>query len=90
MSPVGVTAATKRYRVEEDELGIFLEECCELGDGLQIKSSVLYRKYKEWLDELNPPSQKAFGTAMTTKGFERVTNNGTWYKGLEMKGPTEG
>jgi hypothetical protein len=27
---------------------------------------------------------RQFGAAMTEKGFERYTNNGTWYRGVAL------
>jgi putative DNA primase/helicase len=85
MTPECVMAATRNYRVEEDTLASFLAECCVRGEGKRCKAGDLYKRFKEWLGESNPPSQKAFESAMSDKGFERITNNGTWYEGVELR-----
>jgi putative DNA primase/helicase len=46
--PKAVTGATKKYREEEDVLGSFISECCELGEGLEVAGGALHAAYKDW------------------------------------------
>jgi putative DNA primase/helicase len=90
LTPARVLAATKEYREEEDVVGLFVQECCTTGGQLSCRASDLYGRFKEWQErtgEDKVKSQKAFGTALTARGFERYTNNGTCYKGLASASP---
>ena len=43
--PKVVVDAIAAYRGMNDWMGIFLEECCEVGDGLEYKSGELYEEF---------------------------------------------
>jgi putative DNA primase/helicase len=69
--PADVIAATEDYRVESDVLGQFLEDCCETGPGLEVRSSELYAAYKGWAKEAGEYvwSHTAFGRKLEDRGF---------------------
>jgi len=46
--PPSVSEATAAYRASEDQVGAFLEECCELGDDMWCTRSDLRAAYEEW------------------------------------------
>lgn len=46
-----IDEATREYREEQDILGRLIEEKCEIGDGLEVRSSEVYLAYKEWAKE---------------------------------------
>src|SRR5262249_32886026 len=53
----------------------------------KAKSTDLYDTYKRWCEgngEHADLSQRAFGSALLAKGYERYTSNGTWYRGLGL------
>ena len=85
--PQTVSAATQNYRTESDAYGTFLAEHCMQGPGLRVKASPLYEAFKKWAERSgeNVTSQRAFGFVMTEHGFERITNNGTWYLGIGLR-----
>ncbi|MHB1558588.1 MAG: phage/plasmid primase, P4 family [Isosphaeraceae bacterium] len=91
--PAEVTEATEGYRAEQDTLRAFLDEECVTGDSIRVKATPLYAKYRSVTEGRGetPMSQKSFGIAMADRGFERFTNNGTWYRGLGLRssGPAE-
>ena len=63
------------------------DECCRQGQrDYAIKASRLYDAYKMWAERSGetPVKSRQFGAAMTEKGFERYTNNGTWYRGVAL------
>jgi putative DNA primase/helicase len=83
--------ATEAYRVEQDTLGSFLDEYCEIGDGFAASTPPLYEAYKEWAKdgELHPLSKIAFGRQLEERGFiaeKRGTGNQrtTWRLGLRL------
>jgi putative DNA primase/helicase len=85
--PKAVTTATQGYRLSQDVLQLFLEECCVESDGIRAKASDLYDTYKAWCERSgeHPENQRQFGEAMTDHGFERKVSNGTWYIGVGLQ-----
>jgi putative DNA primase/helicase len=90
-APGAVTDATAAYRVEQDTLGSFLDEYCEIGDGFAAPTPPLYEAYKEWAKdgELHPLSKIAFGRQLEERGFiaeKRGTGNQrtTWRLRLRL------
>jgi putative DNA primase/helicase len=82
--PIEVTEATDEYRGEMDVLGAFLAESCIEGRQCAVKASTLYAAYAKWAEKTgeHAVNQRRFGLAITERGFERYSNNGTWYRGL--------
>lgn len=92
--PPDVTEATRTYRDEEDVLGGFLaEECVVNPDNRELKARAgqLYDRFKAWTERSGETaiSQKRFGAAMTERGHERYTDNGTWYRGIGLRPETK-
>jgi putative DNA primase/helicase len=85
--PEKVRAATRAYRASEDALSQFLAERCLTVSGHSCRASHLYQAYKTWSEGLGEEamSGKAFGNAMTERGHERYTNNGTFYRGVVLR-----
>ncbi|MCI0742285.1 MAG: phage/plasmid primase, P4 family [Gemmataceae bacterium] len=92
--PEAVKAATAAYRDEQDVIGEFLSECCVTGPEYRVKAAHLYGTFVGWCKtagEADVP-QREFGNAMTERGIERFTSNGTWYRGIavsQVMEPTE-
>ncbi len=86
-----IDSATEGYRTEEDILGQWFRERCILDAGVREKSRNLYddlRNHAEGSAE-GKWSQKRFGVAMSERGFQRYTNNGTWYLGIALRRKVE-
>lgn len=86
--PDRVREATREYRQAEDLLLSWISECCVTGDSsYRRRASELYASFKKWCELGNERaiSSKVFGDAMTERGFERYTNNGTWYLGITLR-----
>jgi P4 family phage/plasmid primase-like protien len=85
--PDEVQQATAGYRTEMDVLGQFIDECCLKGPKYQAKATDLYNLYKTWCDQqgVGYAVQRTWGMWLTERGFERYTNNGTWYRGLGIR-----
>lgn len=90
-APAEVRAATAEYRRDSDILGIFLEESCELGDGLATPASELYVAYRRWAQEGGEyeMSQTTFGRRLTDRGLTPETrgtgaNRLAWRLGVRL------
>ncbi len=88
-TPPEVLAATSSYRGEQDIVGLFLGECCLEGSvEYRAKAGALYGVYRMWCEENHERavSQRRFGETLSSRGFERYTDNGTKYKGVGIRG----
>ncbi len=85
--PKAVNSATQGYRVSQDVLQAFLDECCVTSPTAKIKAGELYDAYKGWCERSgeHPENQRQFGEAMTEHHFDRKVSNGTWYIGLGLQ-----
>ena len=87
--PDAVRAATAQYREAQDQLGRFIEECCETGGELKARARPLYAAYKAWAMDTGerPLTEKAFAQRMTDRGFEkRKTKMGAMYRRIAVQG----
>jgi len=84
--PGDVAAATESYRAEQDTVGEFVAQCCEVKPGARVRAGTLYGVYREWAERAGEPviPQRAFGRRMTERGFERLKISGIWYTGVGL------
>ena len=77
--PKVVVDAIAAYRGMNDWMGIFLEECCEVGDGLEYKSGDLRTgEYQR--------TNADFVLELEKRGFTRKKKkSGMWVQGLQVK-----
>lgn len=70
--PSRVESATNKYRNQEDHVGRFLADCCQLGDSLFVSASELRARYEQWCagEGEHPWSAKAVGAELTSRGFD--------------------
>jgi putative DNA primase/helicase len=70
--PGGVAEATDAYRIEEDLLGDFLDQCCVQEPGAEVAATDLYRAYQRWTEAAGDRtwSQTAFGRALSERGLD--------------------
>jgi len=86
--PDEVQQATAGYRASMDVLGEFIAECCLVDPRCNTKANELYEAYKRWRGD-GAEDQRTWGMALTERGFERYTNNGTRYRGIGILDPLE-
>jgi phage/plasmid-associated DNA primase len=82
-----VQQATAQYREEEDWIGNFLQECCEIGVDFEEKGGTLYDEYSAWCDRNNEYKRRNrdFAAALLAIGIERRrTIAGTIWQGLKL------
>ena len=86
--PKCVQDAVNAYREENDWLGHFISECCEVDESFTEKSGELYQKYREYAiqngDFTRPNGD--FNAALENAGFsKRKTKKGAFFYGLKLK-----
>jgi putative DNA primase/helicase len=85
--PDAVTAATSEYLASQDLIALWIADRCVEDKAAQESPSTLFASYKAWCESANerPGTQKAFGDALHTKGFEKDRNmHGRYFKGLRV------
>jgi phage/plasmid-associated DNA primase len=85
--PEEVKAATDSYRSDMDVLARFIDEECETGSGLKVRSSLLYNRYKLWCEESGEQIMRSqdFSNSLQDRGFSRVKSGGDRvFKGISV------
>lgn len=86
--PAVVAEAIDRYRENNDWLGMFLGECCEVGDGLFAKSGDFYSEYRAYCMRTGEYARSTtdFYQALELAGFARKkTKTGAVISGVQLK-----
>jgi len=89
--PEAVMSATDAYEREMDRVGVFLDECCELGDGFSETFARLYSRYSEWSRAADdePLKNRAFGTRLDQRGLTtRHTRDARFRDGIRLRAVT--
>lgn len=75
--PPEVTDDTKQYKVDEDTLGRFIEDCCVIDKGAKVKSGDLYKAYTEWCyaNGDQPMGSRTFGGKIEDRDLKRHREN---------------
>ena len=71
--PAVVENAIEQYRGMNDWMGIFLEECCDVGDGLEQKAGEFYQEYRNFCQRTGeyPRHNSDFASELEKRGFVR-------------------
>lgn len=87
--PQAIADATDRYFEDQDLVGLWLAERCEIRPGAMGRSTALYESWKDFARENGEAegSQKAFGELLGKRGFERDRVNalGRIYRGVDLR-----
>ncbi len=85
--PECVRLATKAYRVEEDLITQFIDECCIKGDDLETLSHKLYQAYKDWVGKDDKGmTNTAFGKQLAQLFPKERRTKGVFYQGIGLPG----
>ena len=87
-TPQCVREAIGSYREDNDWLGRFLTDCCELDKSYREKSGELYQEYRRYCMENGEFARSTtdFYGAIDQAGFARKkTNKGTTVLGVRLK-----
>lgn len=89
MEPREVMVATEEYRKEMDSVGSFIEECCTVMDGLEVKASVMLERYREFSGDRNFARQ-TLQKRLHEKGFSsHRKKTGYFYQGIGINASIE-
>ncbi len=87
--PPEVSGAITEYRLESDSFGQFLVECCELGDGLEVKATELWKAYEAYAAErgLQRIRKRDLKMEMLNRGYHQPPRRaeGFFYSGVALK-----
>lgn len=74
-----VQAVTEAYRAEQDVLGGFLQECCELGPRYSVPVAELYEAYATWCTTASeePQGKTNFSKLLRQRGMGQRREAGT-------------
>ena len=90
--PKCVEDAIAKYRQDNDWLSHFIEDCCEVGDGMEEKSGEFYRAYRSYCARVGDfvRSTTEFYNAVVQRGFRREKRrDGRFVLGLCLAERTE-
>ena len=89
-TPKKIVQSTNEYKVEQDLIGTWVDECCEQNVNHESNSTDLYKSYQTWCVDsgLRVASKVAFSRRLAERGFTTRRSNGkTWISGLVVKLP---
>lgn len=84
--PTAIVAATADYRNAMDVIGDFISDCCVLADGIQAKSSDLFKRYEQWCEVMaeRPISARKFSDRLTERGLTKHKDGFVWWHGIGL------
>ncbi|MFC1554908.1 phage/plasmid primase, P4 family [candidate division KSB1 bacterium] len=84
-TPESVKSATNDYCKNEDPLGQFIDDRCELNEDAKIQSGILYKAYLTWCDgnEWEPVNLTKFGKKIKRR-FNYTKTNIVTYHGIKL------
>jgi putative DNA primase/helicase len=88
--PDVVRAATSDYLNDEDAMGRWLADCCDLRSGCWELVTTLWESYRRWTETNNEftGTEKAFSQSLAARGLTPGrTNAARFFKGLALRGP---
>jgi putative DNA primase/helicase len=88
--PAEVLAATRRYRIEEDSVAAFIDDCCILEERNRVSATELYFAYYFWCQKQGRDEicMRIFGQIVGNR-FDKVRSNGSWYLGVGLRKENE-
>ncbi|MFA5003135.1 MAG: phage/plasmid primase, P4 family, partial [Methanolinea sp.] len=87
VKPEIVSQATDAYREDQDLLGDFLSDRCEIGSGYQCTAKDLYQAYTQWcaFNDEKLLKQRSFGITMGER-FKKTKGRSVWtYHGVKVR-----
>lgn len=86
--PACVEDAIKSYREDNDWLGHFMHDCCEIERGGMAKSGEMYREYRAYCQQTGEYTRSTadFYNALETAGFKKQKKkDGAYIIGIRLK-----
>jgi P4 family phage/plasmid primase-like protien len=87
-TPVVIEEATSEYKEEQDLIGLWLSECCNLSLNDETSSAKLFISYKNWcsINGIKQMSSIAFGKSLGQRNYKyrKSSGNNIW-AGIALK-----
>ena len=85
--PGSIQAASREYMAEMDDVGRWIEECCDIDPTMKCTASDAYRSYALWKESQNEraPAQRIFGERLSRKVATYRVSGERGYKGLHPR-----
>jgi len=86
--PPIVVNAKRDYKGEHDVIGVFLEDCCEVGNpNDSVFTTELFKAYQNWCVANNERSvsNRVFGREVKARGFESRKHKARFFVGIKLK-----
>lgn len=89
--PEIVLASTEQYRQDEDQFARFIEDCCIVERGIEVKAGDLFKVYRTWCEESGEKAAngRVFGEEMGKKFDAYRKTAGVHYIGLGLRSRPE-
>jgi len=86
--PGRVIESAAEYREEEDTLGGFIAECCEVYERARAAAAALYSTYVDWSKENGHGvvSSTKFGRMLRERGYTSRKTGTKWWQGIALRG----
>lgn len=77
--PDEVIAATAEYKTESDILARFLDECTTRVSNIEVRASVLFKRYQKWCADNGEAEMNStrFGLELGRRGYEKRVDKGS-------------
>ncbi len=89
--PDCVLAETQSYKNDQDEIGLFLDQCCTPDPDAREQMKDLYAAFKKWsmeernVSEKHVKSMKIFGIDLANRpGLTKIQSNRVYYDGVRI------
>lgn len=85
--PAKIQAASQAYMADNDDLAMWIEECCRVGDSFRGRSSELYASFRVWKEAAgeHAASERSFSQRLETRFRKYKDRSGRYFAGIEPK-----
>ncbi len=86
--PEEILQATEEYKKEQDYLGDFFRECCEIGKDYKVPFKWIHLTYRAYSNVMDMPVQShvTFASTLSERGYKvKHTDKGNIYTGIRLK-----
>jgi putative DNA primase/helicase len=84
--PPVMKEALEEYQDEMDTLGLWIKDCCTIGDDCRARGEQIYKSYSQWsLDNgFQSSSSAAFYRRISERFEKKRSSNGNYYSGISV------
>ncbi len=90
--PESIVSASRDYLADNDDVSIWIDECCRMKADVRTKASDLYQSFSSWAKGRGQgvPSMRLFGERLAAlPGISKVQSNGVRYVGIQLTSDEE-